>query len=92
MRVPWLASHEDLDEAHAPLHQPTSHQAAFAIGTRFVSIQAVELLSRRGLLLEVQRVGGGKLHSRGEFEAGDAGVQFEFAGSRLPMPLVERSQ
>ena len=65
----------DLDEAHAALDQPAGEQttAAEIFGDRFV--QAVEFAGGVGLACEIESLGRGELHSRGQFVGGDARIR-----------------
>ena len=66
----------ELHEAHAALDQPAGDQAAAAVGVGRLAADAVHLLHRAAALLrDVERVGRRQLHPRGQFVAGDAGVE-----------------
>jgi hypothetical protein len=77
----------DLDETHAALEQAAGGEAflgemnvssvgadSFGPGLR-AAVEAVEFQHVRGLGLEVERLGRGELHARGEFVAADARVE-----------------
>lgn len=90
--VPWLPGHEDLNKTNTSLHEATSHQTTLTIRTCRILIQAIEFLNLRGLLVEIERICGRKLHACGEFKAGDAGIQFQFAWSSLLVSCVKFPQ
>jgi len=92
VRIPRLPGHEDLDKPDPAFDQPPSHPTALAIRASLVVIQTGKLLSCGGLLIEIERICGRELHPRGEFEAGDPGIQFKFTRPEFLMSGVELSQ
>ncbi len=92
VRVPRLTGHEDLHEPHAALDEAPGHQAARAVGLGRRVVEAVEPVRFRRLAADVQGVGGGELHSGGQLEAGDAGVEFQLVGVAFLVLGVEFAQ
>ena len=82
----------DLHEPHAAFDQPPGQQALRAVRLGFRAIQAVHPLRRRGLLREIDQLGGFGLHAIRQLERLDAPEQFRFAGMRPQMLGVESCQ
>src|ERR1700730_15923438 len=79
VRVPGagaaVAAVEDLDEAHAALHQPPRRQALLPERARHVVIQTIELARRGALLLKLEYFRHGGLHAEGQLIGLDARTQ-----------------
>ena len=74
-RIKIAASRIDLNEAHASLDQTPRHQRLLAEIRRHLFAEPVELASRFGLLIDVDRADGVRLHAIGQLIGSDAGGQ-----------------
>ena len=92
VRIPNLTLDENLDKTHATLNQAAGHEATLAVGRRRRITKAVHILRFLILLRDIQRVGRGHLHARGQLVAGDARVEIWLPGPLGAMRLVQSAQ
>ena len=86
------AAGENLHEPHAALDQPPRQQRLPGEGSAFLAIDAVESFDLGRFLVDVERLGGRRLHAVGQFEVLDPGGQFRFGRVLFFMPAVELGQ
>ena len=82
--VPGLAAQEELDKADAPLDQAAGDQAASAVLVGGRVVQAIHPPDRRRLAGQVDGLGDGGLHLRGDLEIGDPRLELGIAGMAAP--------
>ena len=90
--VPRLAVEEQLHKTHAALDQAPGDQAARAVFTGGVLVDAVQFFRRRAFAVDVERLRGGGLHSGGQFVAVDARLESVFAGALGQVGFVELAE
>ena len=80
--VPWWSQPAviELDEAHAPLHQPAREQAVVGEGD-LAGLGAVERVDALGLLRDLHQLGHARLHAVGQLVGVDAGEDLGVPGA-----------
>ena len=92
MVVPNLPLNVDLDQADAPFHEASRHQATFAVGRGPLVVEPVHGPRLVALLRDVESVAGRQLHARGQLVVHQAGREFRLAGPRLAVLAVHARQ
>src|SRR5262245_35990519 len=81
--IPDLAVDEELNESDSTLNQPASDQTARAIFPGRRVVKTVQPASGLRLSRDIERFLRGELHPRGQFVAGDAGLEIRLTGMAL---------
>ena len=88
VRVIMCASRIDLDESDATLDESARQQALATEVVRTSFADPVELLGLRVLVLEIDGLRCGRLHSIGQFVAVDSGLEIRVSGPKVGVSLV----
>ena len=83
------ASGIDLYEAHAALDHTTRNQTLAGEVRTSLIVQAIQLLNVFRFAIDIQRLGGGGLHTIGEFKAFDPRGEFLFGGILFEVIFVQ---
>ena len=87
VRIPFFGG-IGLHQADAAFHQTSGQEQFRSVIFRFFVIDPVKLPRFFGFAFQVDNLVGFELHTKGQFEAVDAGLKIGFKGVRIEMTLV----
>ena len=90
--IPRLAVEEQLHEPYAVLDKPPCDQAARAVFTGGILIDAVQFFRRRAFAADIERLRGCSLHPGSQFVTVDARLERVFSGALGQVGLVELTE